>query len=593
MPIDELFLASEEENTIKTPLFKLLQFIWSFLKKYIKRIIIALFFIVISSALSLICPLLIRHAIDVELTSKNLTGLFLIVLLYLALQPIILLANYFQGIELFKVSEKAGIDLKEKIYAHAINLPVSYFDKNRVGQIMTKVENDSETLKTMFTGTAVVLITDFLLFIGMSAVMITINYKLYLFILAFLVPIGVVFLYFQKKIRGIYTETRKKVANINSFINESVKGLPVLQAFCRENVFAKKMDSYNREKFEKELKAIKSWNFIWFFIVFGEDLCFVVILFIGGLWAIKGAITIGTLFLFVDYIVRMFSPLTGISEQLNVVQRAFASADRILTILNTSTEADEKNLEKLSFSKKLKMEGINFAYINDNWVLKNISLEINKGEKIAIVGETGGGKTTIAGLLLKFYSPQKGNIFVDDVKYSSLGKKVIGSLVAYVPQDLILFPGNIIENLRLFDESVPKEKVYESAKRCKIHDTILQFSQGYETNIIDRGINLSVGQRQLLAFVRALVFDKEIIILDEATSSVDPHTEHLIQEGIQELLKERTAIIIAHRLSTIQIVDKIIVLHNGKIIEEGSHKVLLKKGGFYSKLHKLQYLGVN
>jgi ATP-binding cassette subfamily B protein len=317
---------------------------------------------------------------------------------------------------------------------------------------------------------------------------------------------------------------------------------------------------------------------------------------------------------------RLFMPLRGLSDQINVIQRAFASAERMFGILDTRSEETGK-VKPLTtkFQKGIVFDAVNFAYeprsfsqnsarnaLPDSsslqtigekvrgegreWVLKDINLNIQKGEKVAMVGETGAGKTSIIGLLLRFYEPQLGKILLDEYDLHKLDKHTLRHYVGFVPQDVILFPGSVLENLRLFDETIPEDKVHTAAKRTRIHDKILDFPDGYATNLIQRGINLSHGERQLLSFARALVFDPEILILDEATSSVDPHTEHLIQEGLEELLKGRTAIIIAHRLATIQMVDRIIVLHKGSIVEQGSHSELLAQEGYYYRLYKLQYL---
>jgi len=404
-------------------------------------------------------------------------------------------------------------------------------------------------------------------------------------------PFVYFFYWFQKHIRPIYVEIRRKVADINNFINETIGGLPVIQAFNQEKNFRHKMNLHNQEKYRKELIGMKLWYRVWFMVDFGEVLGFVLLLGIGAVWALKGLITIGTLILFISYIMRLFMPLRGLSDQLNVIQRAFASAERMFGILDSKPEEPGKVKPAITqFQKGIVFDAVNFAYEGREWVLKDINLNIKKGEKIALVGETGAGKTSIIGLLLRFYEPQLGKILLDDYNLQNLDKHILRRYVGFVPQDVILFPGSILDNLRLFDEAIPEEVVYNATKRARVHDKILNLPDGYKTNLIQRGINLSQGERQLVSFARALVFNPEILILDEATSSVDPHTENLIQVGLTELLKDRTAIIIAHRLATIQMVDRIIVLHKGSIVEQGSHSELLSKEGYYYRLYRLQYL---
>lgn len=590
---DEDLFYLEEESKTKGLGRKLLPRIMPYFRKYWTKIATAAVLLLFSTVLSLFGPLLLKHAIDVDIKNSSIHGLIRTSLIYLALQIIIFLIGYFQRIQLSVVGEKAAADLKESLFQHVLNLPMSFFDKNPVGRLITRVESDTEALKLLFTSTAVVIVQDLALLVGMSVVMGIVNWKLYLLIMVLLPPFVYFFYWFQKRVRPIYVEVRRKVAEINNFINETIWGLPVVQAFNQEANFSKKMDSHNREKYQKEYDGMLLWNRVWFMVDFGEVLGFVIVLGVGGVWALKGLITIGTLFLFVSYISRLFMPVRGLSDQLNVMQRAFASGERLFGIFDTRTEETGK-VKPISakFQKGIAFDAVNFAYEGRDWVLKDINLNVKKGEKVALVGETGAGKTSIIGLLLRFYEPQLGKILLDEYDLHKLDKLTLRHYVGFVPQDVILFPGSVFENLRLFDETITEDRVHSAARRARIHDKILGFPEGYATNLIQRGINLSQGERQLLSFARALVFDHEILILDEATSSVDPHTEHLIQEGLTELLKGRTAIIIAHRLATIQMVDRIVVLHKGSIIEQGSHNELLAKEGYYYKLYKLQYLAV-
>jgi len=589
---EDLFFLEEESKT-KGLGRKILPKLMPYFRKYRTKIATAAAFLLFSTVLSLFGPLLIRHAIDVDIKNSSIPGLVRTSLIYLTLEVIIMLIGYFQRIELSKVGEKAAADLKENIFQHVLNLPMSFFDRNPVGRLITRVESDTEALKLLFTSTAVVLVQDFALLIGMSVVMGIINWKLYLLILALLPPFVYFFYWFQKKIRPIFIEIRRKVADINNFINETIWGLPVVQAFNQENSFSQKMNRHNQEKYQKEWTGMIYWNRVWFMVDFGEVLGFVLVLGVGGLWALKGLITIGTLILFVSYIMRLFMPVRGLSDQLNVIQRAFASGERMFGILDTKPEETGKVKPiTAQFQKGIVFDAVNFAYEGREWALKDINLNVQKGEKVALVGETGAGKTSIIGLLLRFYEPQLGKILLDEYDLHKLDKHTLRHYIGFVPQDVILFPGSVLDNLRLFDETITEETVHKATKRAKIHDKILSFPDGYKTNLIQRGINLSQGERQLLSFARALVFNPEILILDEATSAVDPHTEHLIQEGLTELLKGRTAIIIAHRLATIQMSDRIIVLHKGSIVEQGSHSELLAQEGYYYKLYKLQYLSV-
>jgi ABC-type multidrug transport system fused ATPase/permease subunit len=529
----------------------------------------------------------------------SIPGLVRTAIIYLLLQLVVFAISYYQRIALAVVGENAVADLKEKLYQHIIRLPVSFFDHNPVGRLITRNESDTEALKQLFATTAVVIAQDVVMLVGMSVVMAIVNWKLFLIVIVLFPPFLFSFTWFQRKARPIYISIRRTVAEINNFINETIRGLPVVQAMNRQEYFAAKMDSLNQEKFRKEMKAQFYWYRVWFMVDFGEVVGFVLVLGIGGLWALKGVLTIGSLFLFISYITRVFQPIRGLADQINVMQRAFASGERMFGIFDTQPEqADRVTRQAARVAQGLQIEGVDFAYEgrgNDaescpHKVLKDINLNVRKGEKVALVGETGGGKTSIISLIMKFYEPQTGRILIDGIDLHELDNKSLRRQVGFVPQEVILFPGTVLDNLRLFDETVSEEKVQDAARRARIHEKILQFPQGYATNLIERGINLSLGERQLLAFARALVFNPEVLILDEATSSVDPHTEHLIQEGLEELLKGRTAIIVAHRLATIQMVDRIVVVHKGRIVQEGSHAELIAEEGYYNRLYRLQYL---
>jgi len=584
-------LISEEEEKVSKRNWRIIKKLIPYFRKYLKKIIIASILLLCSTLLTLLGPLLIRHVIDVEIPQKNIQGLLIIALLYLVIQIFIILVRYLQQIEIMIVGEKAIADLKSDLFEQLLNIPVTYFDKNPVGRLISRVDSDTETLKFLFSSTAVVLIRSLTLIIGMSIVMMIINLRLYLLILIMLPLFLYIFWWFEQNVRPVYLALRKKIAEINSFIIETLRGLSIVQVFRQETNFVSKINKIGREKYDTEIKALTFWYRIWFFVDIGEVIGIILILGVGGMWALKGMITIGSIFLFVNYITRLFGPLRGLSDQVNVIERAFASAERVFQILSKNREEKKEETKIVeTFKRKIEFKNLSFFYEDGKWVLQNLNFKIKKGERIALVGETGGGKTSVVSLLLKFYTPQKGNILIDNLKITDINRNSLRSKIGFVPQDVILFPGSILENLRRFDEQIPVAKVYEATKRAHMHDRITKLPDGYNTNIIEQGINLSFGEKQLLSYARALVFDPEILILDEATSSVDPVSEQLIQEGMKELLKNRTAIIIAHRLTTTRLADRILVIHKGKLIEQGKHTDLLLKKGYYYKLYNLQYL---
>ncbi|MCS7257885.1 MAG: ABC transporter ATP-binding protein/permease [candidate division WOR-3 bacterium] len=593
----ELFLESEGPQRKKYATKSLVKFLLPYFRRFSTKIILSLFLLLVTTGLGVLSPLLLKRAIDVNLPQKDLRGLFYTTLVYLFLQVIIFVLNYRQRLLLGYVGEEATALIKENLYNHILRLPMKFFDKNPPGRLITRIDSDAEAIKNLFTNTAVVLVQDLVLLIGMLIVMAVVNYKLFLVVFLILPPFVYAFSWFERHVRAVYLEIRKRVAEINNFLNETIQNLLVLQAFLKKNYAYSKMAQLNYEKYKKELEGMSLWYRIWFLVDFGEVLGLVLVLGIGGLWALNGYITIGTLFLFANYITRLFMPIRGLSDQLNVIERAMASTERIyeISLLESEPNALQILVSPRTAFPKIVFENVYLHYQDKNpenpdWVLENINFYVNEGEKIALVGLTGSGKTSIVSLLLKFYTPQKGRILLDGIDIKELNNTTLRRRIGYVPQDIVLFPGTVLDNIRLFDSTISFEKIATAVQLMGIEENILRLPQGYNTDLIQAGINLSLGERQLLSFVRALVRDPEILILDEATSSIDPHTEHLIQEGLQKLLYGRTAIVIAHRLATIQKLSRLIVLHRGKIVEEGTHNELLSRRGHYYRLYRLQFL---
>jgi ATP-binding cassette subfamily B protein len=590
MPGADLYVDEEEAKT-KGLGFRLLPRLWPYFRKHLGRTSFAALLLTASAVLGIYGPVLIKHAIDVDIKQSHFSGLLHTAIIYLGLQIFINVAGYFQQILLAYVGENAIADLKQTLYNHIIRLPLSFFDHNPVGRLITRTDSDAAALQQMFASTAVTLARSLVMLVGMSVVMVIVNWKLFLTIIGLFPFILVAFYFLQKRMRPIVLAIRRTVAEINNFLAETLRALPVIQSFDRQEYFTDRIDQMGRKQYGQEKKENWLWFWLWLIWDFGEMSGVVLALGVGGIWALRGAITVGGLFLFYSYISRFFMPIRNLSQQLNLMQRAMASAERMLGILDTAPEtvAPPSPLA-VRFSRAISFENIDFAYEGRNLVLRNVNLGIEKGEKVALVGETGSGKTSIASLLMRFYEPQKGRILLDGVDLRNVNYLDLRRQIAFVPQEVILFPGSVLDNLRLFDESITELQVHDAARRARMHARIMQMPQGYATSLIERGINLSLGERQLLAFTRALVFDPQILILDEATSSVDPQTEHLIQEGLAELLLRRTAIIIAHRLATIRMVDRIVVVHKGEIVQQGTHDALVAREGYYQRLYRLQYL---
>ncbi|MBM3315289.1 ABC transporter ATP-binding protein [candidate division WOR-3 bacterium] len=586
-------LPDEEQKELKGKASQYVRRLWPFFRPYAGRIGGSAALLLASTGLGLLGPVLLKRAIDVNIAAgrEGLAGLAVTTLLYLASQAGTIAAGYFQSVWLAQVGEWGAAGLKQRLFRHLLDLPMAFFDRTPVGKLISRVESDTEALKTLFTRTTVMLLQGGLMIVGMSAVMAVANWRLCLLVLVLLPPFAVAFWVFQKKVRPLYLGIRKTVAETNNLVSESLKGLPVIQVFGQQERFGRRMDELNRQKFRAEVRAYGMWNIVWFLVDFGDVICTGMVLALGGAWALQGKLTIGTLFLFVSYITRLFGPLRMISDQINMMQRAFASAERSFQLLDEGPEpAGSGSRERLVLGRQIACEHVDFSYDGKTFVLHDLNLVIRKGEKVALVGETGGGKTSIVSLLMKFYLCQRGRIRYDSEELATMERHRLRQAVGFVPQEVTMFPGTVLDNLRMLDDSVPAEQVVAAAKRARVHEAVTRFEKGYDSLLTEGGANFSLGERQLLAFARALVRDPQILILDEATSSVDPHTEHLIQEGLAELLRGRTAIIVAHRLATIRMADRVVVVHKGRVAEQGTHDELVAKDGIYAKLYRLQYV---
>jgi ATP-binding cassette subfamily B protein len=605
----------EEETIVRAPMRVVGKRMLGLVKGHGLELFVCLILLFAATGMSLVGPVLVKRAIDVDIAAKNYRGLILTVSLYVLAQLAFLLLTYVQRWKLESAGQKIITALRERLFAKMTDMSVSFFDKNPVGRLIARVESDTEAMRLLFTSAVVTFAGDVIMFFGMLGIMAYVNWKLMLLTGVVIPPIVVAAVIFSKKTTPQFLTVRKRTADLTAFLTEHLQGSAVVQIFGREKESMRGMWDASQRKYKTavrvELIVVAFFNSIFLTEVFGTG----IILWYGASWGLQGGVTIGTLAMFIGYLRRFFEPLHRFSEELSTFHRAFSGAQRVFELLDAEPEVKDKTAAKSwnRLEKAVEFQNVWFSYGNgrpgggvqagvtapqtgrelfgkDDWVLRDISITVPKGERWALVGATGGGKTSIISLLLRFYQPQKGRILVDGIDINDIRQTELRSKVGLVLQDIFLFPGNVLENLRMGDESITPERVMEAARRLGMDDVIRRLPKGLDTELAERGENLSTGERQLLSFLRAMLVDPDILVLDEATSSVDPQTERLLQRAMTELMAGRTSIVIAHRLSTVVDSDKILVIHNGEITEQGRHEELLERGGYYSKLFTLQSL---
>lgn len=529
---------------------------------------------------------------DYRLFRKNDTeNLKMIGIVFLVVIILSFVFNYAQVFILNYTSQKIVYNIRQEIFSHLQKMSLSYFDKNPVGRLVTRVTNDTESLNEMYSSVLVTLFKDIFLLAGIVITMFNMNAKLALFSFTVLPFIIIASIIFRIHIRKVYRAVRVRLARINSSLNENITGMKTVHIFGKENKKFKEFDEINEDYLKVAKEEIQLYAIFRPIIEVIRSLGITLIIWIGGNNVINGVIEFGVLYAFINYLQMFFEPILDLTEKYNILQAAMASSERIFMIMDT--EEDIKNPQqpvyKDAIMGKIEFRNVWFAYEKENWVLKDVSFTINPGETVAFVGATGAGKTSIISLINRFYDIQKGEILIDGINIKDMDKYQLRKRIGIVLQDVFLFTGTIKENIRLNNTDVSDEEIIEVSKYVNADTFIEKLPKKYDEPVMERGSTLSAGQRQLLAFARALAFKPDILVLDEATSNIDTETEILIQDALGKIVKGRTSIAIAHRLSTIQRSDKIIVLHKGRIREIGSHQELLNNGGMYYELYKLQY----
>jgi len=534
-----------------------------------------------------------------RLRVKDRRGILYIGLIYLIVLILGFGAQYAQVYLMAWIGQSILFDIRNAVFRHLQSLSLKYFDGNPVGRLVTRSTNDVNVLNEMFTSVVINLFSDVFKLIGISAILLYMNWRLGLILLAIMPFIMVVTLLFRIKFRDAYRRVRKKIALINATLSEQFSGIRVIKIFAREGENIRRFREINFDYYKANIYQLIVHGLFSPTIVIFRNIGLGLIIWYGGGQVVQNILPLGALVAYLSYVEMFFQPINALAEKFNIMQSAMASSERIFQIMDTKPDIPqpEKPVAIQPVEGRVKLENVSFAYkrLPDDsdweWILRDVSFEVSPGESVALVGETGAGKTTIISLLSRFYDVQHGRILVDGVNVRDWDKAALRRNIGVVLQDVFLFASDIKTNIRLNNEDITKDKLEDIARIVNADKFINALPDKFDEPVTERGSTLSAGQRQLLSFARALAFSPAILILDEATANIDTETEQLIQEAVWRLMEGRTSIVIAHRLSTIQHVDRILVMHKGRIVEEGNHQQLLAKGGIYYKLYQLQYKG--
>ena len=584
--------AYEEEALGKAYDARLMRRLLTYLWPYRQTVAVALVAIIGHSALQLAQPYLTKLAIDSYIATGDLAGLNQIALVFLFVLLGAFVLEYIRTYTLQMTGQKIMFDLRMQVYGHLQKLDVRFFDRNPVGRLMTRVTTDVDVLNELFASGVVAIFGDVFMLIGIMAVLLSMDWRLALVAFSVLPLIVIVTQWFRRHVRETYRTVRIWIARINAYLQEHITGMATVQVFQREKRSFDAFDGINRTHRDANVASIFFYAVFYPAIELVGALAASLIIWFGGGWVLDESLTLGVLVAFLLYAQRFFRPISDMSEKFNILQSAMASSERIFTLLDTpvKTQSPTKPTPRPAPAKgRIEFDGVWFAYGDDNYVLRDVSFVVEPGERIGIVGATGAGKTTIINLLMRFYDVSRGRILVDGIDVRELSLSDLRGLSSLVLQDAHLFAGSIAANVRLGDQTITDAEIHAAITCVHAKPFIDQLPAGLASPVAERGATLSVGQKQLLTFARALVYEPRVLVLDEATSSVDTETEVLIQDALRVLMTGRTTIAIAHRLSTIQDMDRILVLHKGQLREAGTHQELLARRGIYYKLYQLQY----
>jgi ATP-binding cassette subfamily B protein len=582
----------EDEITGKAYDTRLMKRLLVYTIPYRRLIFFGVLLTLLGSFLQLVGPYLTKLAIDKYISQKQISGLYLILIVYFIALVLIFITQYAQIFVTQYFGQQLMFDIRSKIFRHIQSLSLSFFDKNPVGRLMTRVTSDVEALNQMFTQGIVSIFGDIFLLAGIIGALLYLDARLAIWILSIIPILFLITIFFRLRVRDAFRRIRKWVARINTYVQENITGMSIVQVFNRVKKNFQTFSNINYEHTKAHVKTVFYFALFYPAIELVGAFAIALVIWRGGVFKVEGLTTFGALVAFIQYAQMFFRPISDLSEKYNILQQAMASSERIFNLLDTpvsikSPQGGGQQIENIM--GKITFKNVYFAYNESEFVLKDISFDLNPGESVAIVGHTGAGKTSLINILGRQYDIQQGDINVDDISIIEWNLKSLRRQMAVVLQEVFLFSGTVAENIRLGNDHISMDTVKWAAQQVNASTFIEKLPQQYETVVKERGIILSMGQKQLISFARALVVNPRILILDEATSSVDTETELLIQKALKTLMKSRTSLIIAHRLSTIKHVDKIIVLHKGSIREIGTHQELLEKKGLYFQLYLLQY----